>query len=205
MIGDNRKIIFPAFVVISVIFLISVAAQPVSGDVMVASSITMHAIVVPPPIEIFNNTTQPRGVTITWHYNVTLEGGYMNFSGVSRIHLNWNQYPDDSYVDLINAIEILDKNNLSGTFTVFLNQSSRSGDTNLGSAESSAVSVYINHGLQTYSNMGTLLINGTLSPSFNLSPTYIPYYIGFNYTRPPDTANSVGQYENFTFDFLLPL
>jgi len=193
-------------VALAVVMILTVFSQIAFADVQVngRANVTLNVVPVPLTVNLTPNATEYKGATFAWYPgNGTLQGNTYNFSGLLRIHVNWD-VANTSY--FLNILRIYDTGNLTGSFNLTLIHTAKQANQELGSNETSALSVYMKHGYQSSSDLGTLIENDTLTGSF---PLYhlpaVSYYIGFYYTEPPDINNSVGQYLNFTFSMTFEL
>ncbi len=193
-----------ALLTIAVFMALFIAtALPAHGEVAVYTQVYGTGVQISPMAEInlTRNASEYKGATITWTpQNVTLDGNYYNLTGIVRVHVNWDFNIKDYYI--LNVISITNSGNRSGSFYITLLHYAKQANVYLNNSTVSALSAYIKLGYQSRSSLGTPILNNTRNGPFNLYPVYEPYYIGFNYTRPLDTVNSVGQYLNFTFSFV---
>ncbi|WP_297217014.1 hypothetical protein [Thermoplasma sp.] len=194
------RILLSLFVILIAIALIAIPAE---GDVMIISHANGTGFLLQKPIiiNLTSNATEYKGATFVWTIeNGTVSGNYINITGVLRIHVNWNVSNTDYFLNILSIGNGLDKN---ASFNLTLDQIAKQANKVLNSSETSALTVYIKEGYQNESSLGTIIYNQTLEGPFNMQyPNFIPYYIGFYYEKPPDTNNSVGQYLNFTFNFV---
>ena len=193
-------------VALAVFMILTVFSQTAFATVQVTgiSNVNINEIPAPLTVNLTPNATEYKGATFTWYPgNGTLQGNTYNFSGLLRIHVNWDVANTNYF---LNILRIYDTGNLTGSFNLTLIHTAKQANEELGSQETSALSVYMKHGYQTSSDLGTLIENDTLTGPF---PLYhlpaVSYYIGFYYTEPPDINNSVGQYLNFTFSMTFEL
>ncbi|CAC11527.1 hypothetical protein [Thermoplasma acidophilum] len=182
---------------------IALISIPADGEVMVVSHANGTGVQIQRPItiNITSNATKYKGATFVWDIqNGTVSGNYVNITGLLRIHVNWDVSDTNYFVNILSINSGTLKN---ASFNVSLDQIAKQANKVLNNSETSTLTVYIKQGLQSSSSMGTVLNNQTIEGPFNITyPTFTPYYIGFYYAQPPDTNNSVGQYLNFTFDFV---
>ena len=199
-VGTAIAVVFAVFMILSVFSQTAFADAQVTG----ASTVTINVVSVPLTVNLTPNATEYKGATFAWYPgNGTLEGNTYNFSGLLRIHVNWDVANTNYF---LNILRIYDTGNLTGSFNLTLIHTAKQANQELGSQETSALSVYMKHGYQSESNLGTLIENNTLTGPFPLYPLpEVSYYIGFYYIQPPDTNNSVGQYLNFTFSMTFEL
>ncbi len=193
-------------VALAVFMILTVFSQTAFATVQVTgiSNVNINEIPAPLTVNLTPNATEYKGATFAWYPgNGTLQGNTYNFSGLLRIHVNWDVANTNYF---LNILRIYDTGNLTGSFNLTLIHTAKQANEELGSQETSALSVYMKHGYQTSSDLGTLIENDTLTGPF---PLYhlpaVSYYIGFYYTEPPDINNSVGQYLNFTFSMTFEL
>ena len=193
-------------VALAVFMILTVFSQTAFATVQVTgiSNVNINEIPAPLTVNLTPNATEYKGATFAWYPgNGTLQGNTYNFSGLLRIHVNWDVANTNYF---LNILRIYDTGNLTGSFNLTLIHTAKQANEELGSQETSALSVYMKHGYQSSSDLGTLIENDTLTGPF---PLYhlpaISYYIGFYYTEPPDINNSVGQYLNFTFSMTFEL
>ena len=199
-IGTVIAIALAVFMILTVFSQTSFAAVQVTGT----ANVTINEISAPLTVNLTPNATEYKGATFAWYPgNGTLQGNTYNFSCLLRIHVNWDVANTNYF---LNILRIYDTGNLTGSFNLTLIHTAKQANEELGSQETSALSVYMKHGYQSSSDLGTLIENDTLTGPF---PLYhlpaVSYYIGFYYTEPPDINNSVGQYLNFTFSMTFEL
>ena len=193
-------------VALAVFMILTVFSQTAFATVQVTgiSNVNINEIPAPLTVNLTPNATEYKGATFAWYPgNGTLQGNTYNFSGLLRIHVNWDVANTNYF---LNILRIYDSGNLTGSFNLTLIHTAKQSNEELGSQETSALSVYMKHSYQSSSDLGTLIENDTLTGPF---PLYhlpaVSYYIGFYYTEPPDINNSVGQYLNFTFSMTFEL
>ncbi len=199
-IGTVIAVALAVFMILTVFSQTSFATVQVTGT----SNVNINEIPAPLTVNLTPNATEYKGATFAWYPgNGTLQGNTYNFSGLLRIHVNWDVANTNYF---LNILRIYDTGNLTGSFNLTLIHTAKQANEELGSQETSALSVYMKHGYQSSSDLGTLIENDTLTGPF---PLYhlpaVSYYIGFYYTEPPDINNSVGQYLNFTFSMTFEL
>ncbi len=199
-IGTVIAVALAVFMILTVFSQTSFATVQVTGT----SNVNINEISAPLTVNLTPNATEYKGATFAWYPgNGTLQGNTYNFSGLLRIHVNWDVANTNYF---LNILRIYDTGNLTGSFNLTLIHTAKQANEELGSQETSALSVYMKHGYQSSSDLGTLIENDTLTGPF---PLYhlpaVSYYIGFYYTEPPDINNSVGQYLNFTFSMTFEL
>ena len=199
-IGTVIAVALAVFMILTVFSQTAFATVQVTGT----SNVNVNEISAPLTVNLTPNATEYKGATFAWYLgNGTLQGNTYNFSGLLRIHVNWDVANTNYF---LNILRIYDTGNLTGSFNLTLIHTAKQANEELGSQETSALSVYMKHSYQSSSDLGTLIENDTLTGPF---PLYhlpaVSYYIGFYYTEPPDINNSVGQYLNFTFSMTFEL
>ena len=199
-IGTVIAVALAVFMILTVFSQTAFATVQVTGT----SNVNVNEISAPLTVNLTPNATEYKGATFAWYPgNGTLQGNTYNFSGLLRIHVNWDVANTNYF---LNILRIYDTGNLTGSFNLTLIHTAKQANEELGSQETSALSVYMKHSYQSSSDLGTLIENDTLTGPF---PLYhlpaVSYYIGFYYTEPPDINNSVGQYLNFTFSMTFEL
>lgn len=199
---------------LALITMLAIAAFPLGGDIAIIGSIpiigtenTQHNITI-------DLTTQKvcgchKATTFEWTvYDANYSYPYYNFTGTLRVHVNFAQ-ASTSYFP--NILEVINSNNLTGTFNLSIVKTAKIGSDVLSSYYTQFISVYIKHHWQTSSSMGTLLTNNTSTGPYDLY-NYPPvsYYIGVKYTIPgglppyvQSNLNALGQYIDFNFDVRL--
>lgn len=208
MITMKRSVFLSFVSFIVIIFFFSVISIPSYGDVQIGSEVKVIGTEGVPPIMInmTTNSTSYKGATFAWYpENGTIQGQYFNFTATLRIHQNWNNL---SLTDIyyLNVMQIVDLSNASGSFNLTMIHTAKQANNVLGSSETNNLTMYIKHGYQSLQDLGTFVpANSTTGPYTLYHLPEVSYYIGFNYTRPPDTANSVGQYFNLSFNFVISL
>ena len=199
-IGTVISVALAVFMILTVFSQTAFATVQVTGT----SNVNINEISAPLSVNLTPNATEYKGATFAWYPgNGTLQGNTYNFSGLLRIHVNWDVANTNYF---LNILRIYDTGNLTGSFNLTLIHTAKQANDELGSQETFTLSVYMKHGYQSSSDLGTLIENDTLTGPF---PLYhlpaVSYYIGFYYTEPPDISNSVGQYLNFTFSMTFEL
>ena len=208
LINNSLKL---AVVFISIAFaMVAVLSPSVStADVAVTGSILGESHLISPPITAneTSNFTVPKGSTICWTTtNGTIENGYYNFTGLLRVHVNWN-VTNSTSEQFWNVISLYNTGNFKGNITVKISQYTKMGSTSPN--YTSNLTVYMDHDWQTNQNHGTQLLNNTQSSPLELyNSSQVSYYIGVNYTNPfigqsttsGSNDNSLGEYVYFIFD-----
>lgn len=128
-------------------------------------------------------------------------------TGVIQVHVQFNSSaPITNPYLILNVLSVFNTGNLTGNFTMSINQSARAGGQYLPSSYSTYLKVYMKHNLQTNSSLGTLILDNTsfVFSFYHSNSTNPMYYIGFNYSKPPAPPPpikpnaQIQQYVNFT-------
>ncbi len=201
---QSTKSRYKAFMVlaVSVALTISVLAPLSGGDVLANGVIKMEQVYVPPSITVNLTNYTYQGATFvlyTYIYNNST-------SGMLQVHLNFKLNGSTHFTTLLlNVLQVFNTGNLTGNFSMLIKQSAQAGaNKTLNSTYTDTLKVYMKHGLQTPTDLGTYIQNNTeyLFPFYPFSNGTPMYYIGMNYTEPPtppgSDINSVQQFVNFT-------
>lgn len=165
---------------IALFFVISPSLS--TADVAVTGSITVVGHLITPPVKVIRTNFTYKATTFNWTLeNGTLTDQYYNFTGLLRVHVNWNE---TSMTNFWNILELVNTANFHGNMTVEISQYAKMGDSYVNSYTSYLV-VYIDHNLQTDANHGTILKdNSTTSPLPLYPSNEVSYYFGVVYNDP---------------------
>lgn len=203
---SNTPVGSKPYVVLGIAVLITIGVMlPLSGgDILINGNISMTQVYIPPNITIVSNYQPPGGtvvVTTTYSNNTT--------SSVIQVHVQFNSSAPISNPDyILNVLSLFNNNNLTGNFTMYMTQSAKAGGSYLPSSYTTYLKVYMKHGLQTDTSLGTQIADKiTYTDQFysfinNSTPMY---YMGFEYSKPPPPppptppGTQILQYINMTF------
>lgn len=190
--GNNkvtRSVLIFITLATAVFFVISPSIS--TADVAVTGTVMVQGHLLTPPITVIptpNVTYKATTFNITWNVeNGTITNNYYNFTGVLRVHVNWNETTTGYFW---NILELINNANYNGNFTVEIFQYAKMGPSYVNNTTSDLV-VYIDHNWQTTSNPGMLLKDNVSNGPLPLYPSsQVSYYLGVNYTDPfADTAS----------------
>ena len=166
---------------IALFFVISPSLS--TADVAVTGSIMVVGHLLGPPVQVIRtpNVTY-KATTFDWTVeNGTLTDQYYNFTGLLRVHVNWNE---TSMTDFWNILELVNAANFHGNLTVEISQYAKIGSSYNDSYTSYLV-VYMDHSWQTNASHGTLLKdNVSTAPMLLYPPNQVSYYFGVVYNDP---------------------
>ena len=156
---------------------ISTADVAVNGTVLVQG----HLFTPPITVNVTRNVTY-KATTFEWSVeNGTITNNYYNFTGLLRVHVNWNESTTHYFW---NILELVNNANYTGNLTVEIFHYAKMGSSYVNSTTSDLV-VYIDHDLQTTNSPGILLRDNVSTAPLKLYPSNeISYYLGVNYTDP---------------------
>ncbi len=165
----------------AVFFVISPSIS--TADVAVTGTVMVQGHLLTPPITVITtpNVTY-KATTFEWSVeNGTITNNYYNFTGLLRVHVNWNESTTHYFW---NILELVNNANYTGNLTVEIFQYAKMGSSYVNNTTSDLV-VYIDHNWQTTNNPGTLLRDNVSTGPLKLYPSNeVSYYLGVNYTDP---------------------
>ena len=95
------------------------------------SNVNINEISAPLTVNLTPNATEYKGATFAWYPgNGTLQGNTYNFSGLLRIHVNWDVANTNYF---LNILRIYDTGNLTGSFNLTLIHTAKQANEELGS------------------------------------------------------------------------
>ena len=186
--GIGKMLVILLTLLIAVFFVISPSI--VTADVAVTGAISVEGHLITPPVTVVRTSNVSyKATTFNWTLeNGTMTDQYYNFTGILRVHVNWNETNMSLF---LNILELVNNANFTGNLTIEISQYAKMGSSYVN-CSTSYLLVYMDHNWQTSSNPGFILRDNNTTGPLPLYPSnQVSYYFGVKYTDPFTSSTSI--------------